>query len=180
MSRALMQKWLAGRTVATELAVVQRHGGEVQHWEVVDGELFVQVVMRNHGIPVVAIIGALVGGQGRGVWMLPDEGTEVIVALPDGSVSGEAVIIGCLPTRNTPAGLVPGKVFIVGTEVIAYDSDSGAAVPLATKADVEAVQQALDGHAHTYKGDGSGAPAELTTVNPSVPAPSGTTVLKAE
>jgi len=57
-------------------------------------------------------------------------------------------------------------------------SASGTAVPLATLADVQAIRDALNGHTHTYV-PGGGAPT-TTTVNPSVPAPTGTTKLKAE
>jgi phage gp45-like len=54
----------------------------------------------------------------------------------------------------------------------------GVAIPLATLADVQAIRAALDGHSHTYV-PGSGTPT-TTTANPAVPAPVGTTVLKAQ
>lgn len=54
----------------------------------------------------------------------------------------------------------------------------GTAVALALKSDVDTIQGELDGHSHTYI-PGTLA-VQLTTLNPSVTAPVGTTKLKGE
>jgi phage gp45-like len=114
-----------------------------------------------------------------------------------GAESGHPAIVACRDLRTMPA-LEPGEACLFkpddGTVLIkitaagaiairckpgstvSIDDGSGTAVALATKADVEAVRAALDGHAHTYL-PGPG-PVALTTLNPSVPSPSGTSVLR--
>lgn len=72
-------------------------------------------------------------------------------------------------------------VVIKANGTVEIRSANGVALPLATKADVDAVRNALHDHTHLYipPGSGGGTPIE-TTGNPSVPAPAGTSVLKAE
>jgi hypothetical protein len=181
-------------------ARVEAHPGETDHWQVnEDGDLEIQVVTHQHGQPVTAVLGALVGGRGRGVWMIPDVGTEVLVSFFDGDFEGDAVIVGVLPSKDTPGGLAPGKVFVIGQEVIV--KDAGSAAPVATLADVDAIWRwlyaqfaATGGHTHICAPPGNPTAAIATVapasppLPPSVappapslpPEPDGTSVLKAE
>jgi phage gp45-like len=70
------------------------------------------------------------------------------------------------------------RVIVKANGEVHIESDSGAAESLATKADVQAIRDALHSHAHTYI-PGSNTPT-TTTLNPSVPSPSGTSCLKAQ
>lgn len=169
-------------------ATVALHEGETSHWEVnADGDLQVSVVTHGHGAPITALLGALVGGNGKGVWVIPPIGTEVLVAFPDGDYEGDAVLVAVLSTGSVPAGLVDGNVVIVGVEVLVHDGPGGA-VPLARKSDVDALSSRFDAHrviynAHTHAYLPGPDPAIPTAVpvatDPTpTPTPAGTTVLK--
>lgn len=69
-------------------------------------------------------------------------------------------------------------VWVRANGTVEIRTPSGTAVPLATKADVDAIRDALNGHTHTYV-PGTGTPT-TTTINPSVPASIGTTVLRGQ
>jgi len=170
-------------------AVVALHEGESLHYAVnEDGDMQVTLLTHQHQVPITAILGGL-GGAGRGVWFIPELGTEVLVHFPDGDFQGDATVVGLMPTRSTPAGLVPGKVFVIGTEV--QIRDAGAAAAVAFKSDVQALRDYVDnqfssvnGHVHAVV---AGVTTTITTVatpgtTPTVPAPNptGTTVLKAQ
>jgi uncharacterized protein involved in type VI secretion and phage assembly len=171
-------------------AVVAVHEGESTHWRVNDdGDLEVDVVTHQHAVPVTAVMGALVGGAGKGVWMIPPLGTEVLVAFMEGDYEGDACVVGVLPTGQTPSGLTEGRVLVIGTEVLVHDGNGGA-VPLAKKADVDAVKAFLDRQfdpaaGHTHKAIIPAQPTNLvegTAVagTSTCPAAAGTTVLKAK
>lgn len=115
-----------------------------------------------------------------GFWVIPPAGTEVIVGVPDGDLDADPVILGCISKNGISSLATAGKIVIAvpdGTQV-EIRTQSGTAQALATKADVQAVRDALDGHAHTYIPGPSGT--ATTTLNPSVPSPTGTTVLKGQ
>ncbi len=187
MSIGDWKRHLGRGPVSVSLGRVRKHEGELEYWQVnEDGDLEVQVVLDNHEVPVVALLGALVGGNGRGVWAIPAEGTEVLVTHADG-FEGDAVIVGVLPTGNTPSGLDVGKVFIRGVEVVAYDNSPLLAKNLATLDDLQALRNWVAGQfstaaGHTHSGGGSGAPVLGAGTSPSTspPTPSGTSVFKAE
>lgn len=81
-------------------------------------------------------------------------------------------------TTHMQIGHAEGAQLFINEGTIEARTQSGTAVALATLADVEAVQGAVDGHEHLYVPSGGGT--ALTTNGPSVPAPSGTSVFKAE
>lgn len=159
--------------VACCLAVVALHDGETSHWAVNDeGDVEVTVVTHNHAVPVTAVLGALVGGAGKGVWMVPPLGTEVVLAFEQGDFESDAVIVGVMPTgQGAPAGLADGKVVIVGVEVLIHNGD-GTVDQLVTRSDFEN---------HTHLTAGTGSPVGPTELTPSVPPGfKFTTVLKAK
>lgn len=99
--------------------IVQRHEGEAQHWRVnEDGDLEIQCVTHAHQMPVAALLAGM-GAGGRGVFFIPDEGTEVLLCCDDGDPEG---VVTCVPRASrggAPAGLAAGKVVIVGDHVTA-------------------------------------------------------------
>jgi type VI secretion system (T6SS) baseplate-like injector VgrG len=110
-------------------ATVALHEGETEHWAVnEDGDLQVTVKSHTFGSPITAVLGALVGGNGKGVWTIPPIGTEVLVAFPDGDFEGDAVLCAVLSTGSVPDGLTDGNVIVVGDEVIVHDGNGGAGV----------------------------------------------------
>lgn len=110
-------------------ATVALHEGETSHWEVnADGDLQVTVVAHDYGTPITALLGAIVGGAGKGVWMVPPLDTEVLVAFPGGDYEADGVIVGVLSTGSVPGALDDGNVVIVGAPVFISDGAGGAAV----------------------------------------------------
>jgi hypothetical protein len=126
-----------------------------------------------------------------GAWL--DAGALVSPVLPDAHGPGGAFFVpGLFPQDERPAlpeaplrvrmGLRGGaRVEVADGEVRVLDG--GSAVSLATKADVQDVRDALNGHEHTY-GLASGVGVTITPTSteggPSVPAPAGTTILKGQ
>lgn len=112
-----------GRQACLSLGRVAKHDGDAQHWSVNDdGDLEVSVVLDTHEVPVVALVAA------NGHWRIPAEGEEVLVAHADGDFEGDAVIVAIL--EDVPAGLVPGRTLVVGSEVRLGNSLIAALVPL--------------------------------------------------
>lgn len=113
---------------------------------------------------------------------------EAAVAAIGGTATSVVVATRDEKTRQAVAGdLQEGETAVYNDKaIIIVKADStveirlvgGVAIALPTLADVQAIRNALNGHTHTYI-PGTGSPT-LTTVNPVVPAPSGTTVLKAQ
>jgi phage gp45-like len=103
----------------------------------------------------------------------------VIVATRD-KATLDAVLdqLGELEVGSTLVFSGTAVIYVRANGTVEIRTPGGVAVPLATKADVDAIRNALDGHTHTYL-PGTGT-ATTTTLNPSVPAPTGTTVLKAQ
>lgn len=154
------------------LAIVVADEGTGLHFEI-DGEPLVEVQL----MPDERRLTARLGDTG-GVWRIPPIGAEVVVVVADGELAAGAVIVARLD--NAPDGLAVDTIVVLapaGGKVLIHDGTAAQAVALATKADVQAVRDALNNHAHTYV-PGTGA-ATLTTFNPTVPAPAGTSVLKA-
>ena len=171
-----------GDMVPAVKATVAPHENSGSHWSVnADGDLEVTVLTHSHAVPITALLGALVGGSGKGVWMVPPLGTEVLVAFPDGDYEGDAVIVGVMPTGSVPSGLTDGKVVIVGIEVLVHDG-AGGAVPLALKSDVDSLRTVFNAHVHVVTGTASPsgdavAGTAAVTVAPAGP-PIGTSCLK--
>lgn len=177
---AALRRLLGGGEVACALGKVEREEGEPAHWEVNDdGDLMVSVVLHQHSQPLWCVVGALVGAAGRGIWAIPPEGAEVLVAF-DGGIEGDGVVVGVMPSGETPA-IELDQVLVIGAEVLVYNTAAEAAVPLATRADVEALAAHVDVHTHPVAGVTAGA-AAVTSGAPADPSPAaaGTTVLRAE
>lgn len=94
--------------------VVALHEGSALHWEVnVDGDLVIQVLTHTHQTPIEAFL-AGVGLSGRGVWYVPEIGTEGVLVL---DAEGEATFLPRASRGPAPQGLAAGKVSVVGTDI---------------------------------------------------------------
>jgi hypothetical protein len=184
-----------GRVHAARALVVQEGSS---HFEIVDGgaDVLVDVEIQPSGVRCTARLGGLGGGPGRGIWAIPPVGAEVVLLVPDGELEAGAVIVACESTGAVPSGLDATTYVIcapAGGKVLVHDGSSGDAVPLATKADVDALKATLDDvkiahdtHVHVLTiaaasgsgGTGTAAPPVIKAPTP--PAMSGTSVLRAK
>lgn len=191
MGYANLRKMFTDDRVHTCAAIVSKHDGEELHYFVNDeGDLVVSCRTMQHDVPVHANLGALLGTAGRGVWYIPDENTEVMLAFDNGNFEGEAYIIASYSSGTSPNGLVPGKVFVLGIEV-QIRSPNGVASKLPTFEDLQNLRDyvsnqfsANNGHVHVVSG---AATTTMTTVTSAASAPTnppaspvGTIILKAE
>lgn len=118
MSRANMAAWVADGKVHVAAARVEAWDGEAQHYETnEEGDIVVHCKMHDAGTPLKANLGPMAGSRGAGVWLIPDAGTEVVVASNNGDFEGELYLIGMHPSGSSPANLTPGKVLVIGTTV---------------------------------------------------------------
>lgn len=170
---ASMRQALADDRIHAVAARVTTLDGETEHYAVNDeGDVIVSVVTAQAGVPLWCNLGALTGGGGKGVYVIPDVGVEVVVVFDNGDFEGEAYICGYTTGGAAPAGLTPGKVLVIGAAV-EIRSVSGTAQELVTKADFDAHKAAYDAHFHPTGVGPSGAP-------PPAPTPVYTNILKAE
>jgi hypothetical protein len=180
--------------VVLSRALVVREG--TSHFEIVDGgaDVLVDVQLMPSGQPCTARLGGLGGGPGRGCWAIPPVGAEVIVGVPRGSLEAGVVILACESTGQVPDGLGETTYVVcvpAGGQLLVHDGSAGAAVSLATRADLQAVVDELEVfrliyNAHTHlsatPGNPTAVPVALhgaaSPTPPEYPSPAGTTVLK--
>lgn len=152
------------------VGVVKAASAGSPHYSISEDGLLIDVQLQPTGEETTALLAIAGGNNGHGVWEIPDEGVEVIVLLPNGSLSFRPLII---PTSSNtvPDRLAPGRTLVVGShiEVIADEiylsSDGVAGEPLCRKSD-------FDNHFHPTGVGPSGQPNNRAT--------SGTTVVKGE
>lgn len=163
--------------VWVSLGVVSVVEGESSHFALDGEDVLVDVELMPGGEPALCRLGSALGGAGVGIWAIPPVGSEVIVAIPDGDLAGDPVIVSVLASGQTPAGLAESTIVIVppaGGKVLIHGGDAGAAVSLATRADVQAVVDAYAAHTH-------GGTVAVPSLTPELaPDPDGTAVLEAE
>lgn len=175
--------------MTTYLGVVRKFPGETSHYEILIDEngnrdIMVDVELVPRSERVLCRMGF---GHDQ-IFKIPRVNQEVAVLVPSArgaliadELDFDPIIVGVLDT-NQPAELDGDDVVVITAPRVIMLSNTiqlgENAEPLATKADVQAVRDALNGHAHTYI-PGSSA-AVLTTGNPSVPAPSGTSKVTGE
>lgn len=152
------------------LGVVHVEDGETQHWDQAEnGEIRVSVRLDEHEAPVWAFLSDIGGIR------IPPVGTEVMVAHTGGELEGVGVIIGSIPRVSAAVAEAAATRRVLLDETWVYEG-TGTPEALALKSDVQGVVDALDGHKHTYR-PGTGG-ATTTTLNPSVPGPTGTDRIK--
>jgi len=180
-----LKEALKDRRCWTCLATPVIRDGESEHWSLelddVDGSL-VDILVTVETQPDGQELTCRLGGMSSvGALTIPALGDEVLVCVPAGRIDFAPTIVAILSSNDlpNPAGQGPelARTLIVNSEVMVHDGVGGA-VPLALKSDVQAIRDDLDGHSHTYIPGTN--PVAQTTLNPSVTAPTGTTVLKAK
>lgn len=169
------------------LAKVAKHEGESDYFRVnADGDMEVDIIIDAHGAPVTAILGA-VGGLGRGIWAVPPEGAEVLVAHAEGDFEGDAVLVCGTATGDTPGELDESTIVIVapsGGKVIVHDGSGAQA--MAYKSDVDnlrtwvAAQFSGPGHTHGVSGSSTNSTVPVSAPGPTPPSVVGSSVLEAK
>lgn len=154
-----------------EIGVVKADTGD-SHFEIADGDVWVDCIIMPTEQPITCRLSTIAGGPGHGVWMVPPNGAEVVIACPSGQIEGGGIIIAVLPGGTLPAGVVESKIVIVAPEVLVYDTNEGDAKALPTMEEFKN---------HTHTSAGSGSPSS-TPIDPIIGVGNitGTTVLKAE
>jgi hypothetical protein len=160
-----------------EQGIVKKLPGEASHFRQDGGEIIVAVELQPALVHLEARLGYTCGVAG--VFIIPDDGDEVLVGMPDGEAAGDPMIVGLLGAA--PSGLQPRKVYVKGPEVLVFDTATGSAKALALKSDVEEVRGKFNGHTHADPSSGfTGGPLDGAHAPISVNAPAGTTVLKGQ
>lgn len=194
---ALRGAFADGR-IETAVGVVTKPDGEADHFEIIDGDVLVDVEIMPKGELVLCRLGVTGGGPGFGVWAIPRVGTEVAVLIPNGEVDADAMIVATLASGTPPSELTGPEILVLkekavtiraaggGDIILRVDSgahvladDGSGAVVLPTKADFDGLVSTFNTHTHNYNpGPGAAAP----TLVPNSPAGSaaGTQVLKAK
>lgn len=176
MTMTAMRDLLAGDGIWCVAATIQVLKGETAHFQKQrNGQLMVSVVTNQHAVPMWA---AFKGGDilGRGLWVIPGVGTEVLVCFDMGEFEGDAFVVA--PFGSAPdAALVPNVTLVID-DTVEIRSLNGTAQRLLTEADGEALKDAISGAAVAANDGG------LTLRNNIVAAlddwPVGTQVLKGE
>lgn len=127
------------------------------------------------------------GGAARGMYQVPSENDEVIVALPGGDPA-DAYLLAWFPTGGAPGDLQPGRTLLINDEVYAYSSDGASVEKLIKKSEYDALREELEtfraifnAHMHGGVTTGGGLTGVPGTTHPTpYPAADGTSVLKAE
>jgi len=168
------------------------------HFEIVEGgaDVLVEVELQPSLVRCSARLSGLGGGAGRGFWAIPQVGAEVIVGVPGGELEAGPVIIAAESMGQVPDGLGPTTYVAcvpTGGQLLVHDGTASQAVPLATKADVDALKATVDAHktvfdAHIHVltiaaaagAGGTGTAAAPVTSFAAPSAPAGTTVLRSK
>lgn len=142
------------RKLWAAVGVVAVPEGESSHYELVeeDGKLvdiLVDVEFQPEGVDVTCRLGSPFGGPARGLWSVPEVGSEVIVVLPGGELAFMPSIVAVLSSGDIPngggEGPAAGRTIIVDQEVLIHDGSGGT--------DQVVLKSAYEAHKH---GTGTG------------------------
>lgn len=92
------------------LVIESEDGGD--HFDMDGEDLIVEVELVPSGRLMACRVMSSGGGPDQGVWSIPPEGAEVVVAIPGGDQSEGGVILGTLSTGAVPDGLSTGNVLV--------------------------------------------------------------------
>jgi len=96
--------------------------GRSSHYRVIsEGELVRSVLIEVRTVPgnhdLTCELSTIAGGANMGIWAVPPVGSQVVVALPDGSVSFTPTIVGVL-AYGAPDRISEDKTIIVATGTV--------------------------------------------------------------
>jgi len=120
-----MRELFADPRTWTGLGLVVKRQGEDSHFEIVDGDVLVEVDLMPEGTPLLCRLGSLAGGAGRGLWRIPPVGTEVALVIPGGDLSetgGDPLIVGVLSTGTIDADLNGDILLLVNDKAVKIKS----------------------------------------------------------
>jgi hypothetical protein len=172
--------------VACRVAV---HRGQDSHFTLSEGQVHVSVITLTHGQEIWAVLQGA-SRSGRGMWRIPDLGTEVFVMFSDGEFEGDPYIAGFY--GRAPDGLIENVTLILDDKVEIRSLDGVAhKLPylseLQTLYDfVQAQFNAALGHTHVVTGVTVGAGTATTAAialasGSAMPTdPTGTTCVEVE
>lgn len=187
-----IKETLRDTRVWCKLGVVSLVDGESTHYSIDDGDIVVDVVLMPEGTPMLCRLGT---GSFAGAWIIPAVGTEVLVAVPEGDLAADPVIVAVLASGSTADGLSETQAVIAvpsGGKVLIHDGSAGSAKALAYKSDADSLKSTLDAfkavfdaHVHPVATTGTataqtGTAAVTATPAPSATAPVGTQTLKSK
>lgn len=176
--------------VWVKIGVVRLFDGETSHYELDGEDIVVDVELmpeRHHAL-------CRLGNGHGGVVRVPAVGTEVLVAVPEGDMDCDPVIVAELSSGAVPDGVSESVAVIrvpAGGKLKIHAGSAGDAQPLATKADVETLRGELNTfrtavfNVHTHVSANNTAPAGATAAplplaSVAFSAPVGTQVTESE
>lgn len=116
------------------LGVVKEAEDGGLHFDLDGEDLTVDVELQPSGTTITARLGTVGGSFGAGVWWIPPIGSEVLVAVPDGDIDFQPIIVAQYSSGSVPSDVEAGSVVIAcapGTKIYLHDG-SGGADPLPT------------------------------------------------
>ncbi len=138
---------LADDRVSIRMGLVKKFDGETSHWFTENGDVFVDVELAPFGQPTLCRLVSVSGG-----WVIPPEGSEVVVGFPQDDFEGNPILFACTTSGTLPYGLAENTLVIIAPAggTVQITDGSGTAVSLTT------INGFLD---HTHLADGgSGSP----------------------
>ena len=188
MTLRSMRDLLNDEAIPIVKAHVALHEGEQDYWFINDeGHLHVSVI-TSRGQQINALYCQNTDSDGIGFWKLPELGAEVVIGFDNGDIECDPYLIGILSKSYTvlPEDFgAPGWLFIQGNQVLIRDNVGGAAVPLATKADLQALVDWVNAQfdpvtGHTHKAIIPAQPTNIVRAPAApgtAPDPNGTSIL---
>jgi hypothetical protein len=173
-----LKKLLKDDRIPAIAAIVKAPDDGGDHWSHVgkDGarQLLIRVIGKTSHTPIWAhACGGYRGG--RGIWQIPDIGTEVLVSFDNGDLEGDAFIVAEFGRANVD---ITADTLLLLDQLIEARSVGGTANSVATKADLQTLKDAIT-NAIVVGLDG-GASLKATILTALATWPIGTTVFKAE
>lgn len=134
---SLLKEALKDRRVWCGLGLVVKRQGDSSHFQINNdnGDVYVEVDLMPEGTPLTCRLGSFGGGPGTGVWRIPPEGTEVVVAVTQGEVSEQCAIIATLSTGAVPTAL-DGDTFVLFNPKKVHIESKDDKVEIVAKGDV--------------------------------------------
>lgn len=136
--------------------VVVRDGETAQWYKTAEGHIAVTCKTHRHGSPIDAILPTLLGNS-KGIFGIPETGTEVAIGFDGGDFEGDAFVLAVYG-GVIPSSMDDAKIIIVGDEVHVTTSDGGTSEPLVKRSE-------FLNHGHATAG--TGTPSAPIAVTPS-------------